>query len=159
MELAGSMSAYQATFAAGPRGSVITAQRWIRSDSAQRCPFDIDYSVYAYYSPDGISWEPESSPPSRVDEMLADESGFIAVGTDSDRACRESEERQQIWSSADGREWHQLTDGDWVGREIDVLLSSGERLLGIGNDWTGGDYPAGGAGTIWTVDRAQLATD
>ncbi|HEY7025127.1 MAG TPA: hypothetical protein VH371_09220 [Candidatus Limnocylindrales bacterium] len=153
VELPDSMAASKAEIASGPLGWVITARRATFTD------YELSNEWSAWSSADGLVWRPAVSAPQYVDQILADDQGFIAIGRDPGKCCvlEESNVRQNIWTSADGRSWHQMSQQGWHGREIDYLTSVGTQLEGVGIDWK--FWPSRdsvGWGVAWEANRSDL---
>lgn len=161
-----SISVNSASMAVGPAGWVITASRVTSAPGPGCGPGQSNYSRYAWHSADGLSWKVARSAPEHVEQVVADESGFIGIGrryAGGGCVINESDVRQTVWVSSDGSSWQQLPRKGWHGREIDVVSLLGDEVVAVGIDWkllSGGDEPGdmeGGWGVVWTVDRAELA--
>jgi hypothetical protein len=152
-DLPGSIAAGKATLASGPLGWVIAARRTTFDDMEQINEW------FAWWSGDGVVWQPAKSAPRYIGQMVGDQLGFIAIGRDPGPCCalEESNVRANIWTSADGLSWHQQPQQGWHGREIDAITSVGDEIVGVGIDWK--FWPGRssiGWGVTWTVDRAAL---
>lgn len=156
-ELPESISVNRAVMTSGPAGWVVSTRRITFSDAVHQ-----NNEWFAWHSADGVNWQQSESAPRYVDQIVADEEGFIAIGHDYGPCCafEESDVRQHVWLSADGSSWRQLSQAGWHGREIDFIVSNGTSVGGPGIDWLLGEGDSGfpgGWGVVWTVDRAKLA--
>lgn len=153
-ELPQSISVSSAAIASGPDGWVISARRVTFSG-----PGEQHNAWLAWRSADGVNWQTAASNPEYVDQIVADEEGFIAIGRDPGACCAldSANVRQHVWISADGSTWRQLSRKGWHGREIDFITSVGDHVVGVGMDWLLAPGPDGEAwGVDWEVDRSEL---
>jgi hypothetical protein len=104
-------------------------------------------------SRDGITWQTVTSLPGTLNAIVADGSGFIAVGdrnTGTGCAIAEYEVFGETWTSVDGRRWRRAPDQAQFNRAtIQALIVKDGTLFGIGVR-----YPADGLArsTVWTAD-------
>lgn len=114
---------------------------------------DKDCSVpMAWTSPDGVKWQAGSASTfDNVNAVVADQSGFIAVGqrvTGTGCAVSESEIFGETWTSSDGRTWRPMKDeAQFNHASIYVLIPRGRTLFGVGMRWAA-DHATP---TVWTA--------
>jgi hypothetical protein len=117
----------------------------------------------AWQSVDAATWQPAANTPTDITDVIADQSGFIAVGSYNlagGCAIDETENVGTTWTSVDGLKWRQLSDEGWVARQIQALGVSGRTLVGIGVDWNLiYSEPVGDSGRAWTADLPETASD
>jgi hypothetical protein len=129
-------------------GNSLTAEG---SDGSPRQPT-------TWTSPDGRSWtrQPDSAAfvskrafwEEGVRNLIRTESGFIAVGTESQEDASQAD--AAAWLSPDGVMWTRATVKDRIGRTMDQVVAATGGLVALGE--AAYDFHAGfGAGTaIWT---------
>lgn len=152
-DLPHSIAANDAAMISGLTGWLISARRITFSHYQQHNEW------FAWHSADGINWPSAKNAPEYVNQVMADEQGFIAIGRDPGPCCAldKPNVRQKIWTSSDGTTWRQLSEKGWHGREIGFITLVGDRVLGVGIDWLLAPGPDGeGWGVVWEVDRAKL---
>jgi hypothetical protein len=79
--------------------------------------------------------------------------GFVGVGEDLQF---DGPLNGGIWTSSDGTTWNRLgvAENDLVDAEVDLVASSGKRLVAIGSVRHGDAAPTGARGIVWTSDDA-----
>ncbi|MEO6349635.1 MAG: hypothetical protein ABIP53_03200 [Candidatus Limnocylindrales bacterium] len=151
--LAGSEGVLDAWATAGPKGIVVLS--------------DVDIGDFfgwrAWQSVDGVNWQNAANTPTEITDLIADQSGFVAVGSYNlagGCAIDETENVGTTWTSVDGLKWRQLSDEGWVARQVQALGLIGRTLVGVGLDWNLiYSDPVGDSGRAWTADLPESATD
>ena len=105
----------------------------------------------AWTSVDGVTWlSKDESTFDNVNMLLADQSGFIAVGhrvTGKGCAVAESDIFGESWTSSDGRTWRKTKEEPQFNHaSIDLLIPRGRTLFGLGMRWVS-DHAVP---TVWT---------
>ena len=105
----------------------------------------------AWTSVDGVTWlSRDESTFDNVNMLLADQSGFIAVGqrvTGKGCAVAESDIFGESWTSSDGRTWRKTKEEPQFNHaSIQLLIPRGRALFGLGMRWVS-DHAVP---TVWT---------
>jgi hypothetical protein len=114
-----------------------------------------------WYSSDGQTWQPIPNPPFAVNDIFADDSGFIVAGQwlpkPSGCALDPAEYAGLSWTSTDGLTWTRMPDDGWQSKWIATLRRYNRTLIGIGIDYSSPlDF---GVGAAWTADLPSLASN
>jgi hypothetical protein len=151
--IAGTEGVIDASVAIGAKGMVVLSE-------VDQGDF---FGWQAWQSADGVTWQPAVNTPSEITDVIADQSGFVAVGSYNlagGCAIDETENVGTTWTSADGLKWRELSSPGWVARQIQALGFSGRTLVGVGIDWNlKYSEPPGDSGRAWTADLPDSATD
>jgi hypothetical protein len=151
--IAGTEGVVDVSGAVGPKGMVVLSQ-------VDQGDF---FGWKAWQSVDGTNWQPAANTPTEITDVIADQAGFIAVGSYNlagGCAIDETENVGTTWTSVDGLKWRQLSDEGWVARQIQALGVSGRTLIGVGIDWNLiYSEPVGDSGRAWTADLPEAASD
>ena len=115
---------------------------------------------FAWWSADGLSWQDAPQAPFGVEDIFADDAGFIAVGNwfpnGSGCAIDPTQAEGLTFTSTDGLLWRRMSEDGWMGNFIDELRRYGRTLIGIGLDFTQNNN---GAGAVWTAKLPDLSSD
>ena len=138
------------------QNAVQGAHGWFASGCDPDCATQTGWS-----SADGIAWQPVPVPiGDSVNALIADRSGFIAVGeriTGTSCAVGESEIFGETWTSSDGRTWRQMPDdAQFDHASIHVLVRRDRTLYGLGIHWTADDSAMS---TIWSAGLPADSAD
>jgi hypothetical protein len=116
--------------AGGPNGWVALGMAGSRSNQV------------AWYSADGLTWEPAVTGPDVSASIIGVDAGFIvtgSVGSLGDETCGDQRDfHGHTWTSADGRTWQRMAvreDFEWA--TVSELLVVGRNLVGIGGSYQG----------------------
>ncbi len=114
----------------------------------------------AWTSSNGTTWRPARTPPrGHIVALLADQSGFVAVGdrSTSTGGCvaLEWEIFGETWTSSDGRTWRQMPEQPFFNRaSIRMLLVRGRTLIGLGLTLPPEKAPKS---TAWTAKLPEVS--
>jgi len=120
----------------------------------------------SWYSKDDVHWHVATNTPTLtakgrdfVDDVVADESGFVAVAHRDPPGCviDPTQRVALTWTSTDGVIWRKMSSTGWMAREIDKLFISGRTLIGVGINWSLGEEQP--AGVVWTAPLPTVASD
>lgn len=105
----------------------------------------------AWTSVDGVTWLSKDGPTfDNVNMLIADQSGFIAVGqrvTGKGCAVADSDIFGESWTSSDGRTWRKTKEEPQFNHaSIQLLIPRGRTLFGLGMRWVS-DHAVP---TVWT---------
>lgn len=119
------------------------------------------YPWLTWYSADGVTWQAAGNSPTNIDDVLAGQAGFVAVGhynTGQGCALIETDDVGVTWTSVDGLTWRQMPEQGWNGREVQVMARNGRTLIGLGMDWNR-FYNDESGGAVWTTALPGAAVD
>ncbi len=109
-------------------------------------------ATFAWTSTNAVDWQSTKVTTfDNVNTVMADQSGFIAVGqrvTGTGCAVAELEIYGESWTSSDGRTWKKMKDeAQFNHSSINLLIPRGRTLVGVGQRWVS-DHAVP---TVWTT--------